>query len=163
MSNFPNIQQVLEDGGERIVRLMVNALQLDGAIFTGELAKSINSKVTETKDGATLSIEMLERGDFLDKGVSGTVNITNRPFKFTDKRPPIASLQTWARVKGVNVWYLQRKIYEDGIAPRRFIQPSLDEGIKWMQSKFEEAGEKDIEAQIFQLSLKGGTNKIEVK
>jgi len=63
MSNFPNIQQVLEDGGERIVLLMVNALQEKGAIFQGELAQSINSKVTETNDGATLTIEMLERGE----------------------------------------------------------------------------------------------------
>jgi len=160
MSNFPNIQQVLEDGGERIVLLMVNALQEKGAIFQGELAQSINSKVTETNDGATLTIEMLERGEYLDKGVNGTARVVGTtPFQFK-VGPPVEPLRTWARVKGFNVYALRNSIAKNGIAPRNFIQPSLDEGIRWMEGKFEEAGQKDIEATI---TLVGKESKIEVK
>lgn len=161
MSNFPNIEQVLQDGGERIVTIMVDALQQKGAIFQGELARSIQSEVTSDNDSMTLTISMLERGEFLDKGVNGTARVVGTtPFKFTTKKPPIDALRTWARVKDVNVWYLQDKLYQQGIQPRNFIQPSLDDGIRWMESKFEEAGQKDIEATI---SLVGKESKIEVR
>lgn len=160
MSNFPNIEQVLHDGGDRIVLLMVDALQQKGAIFQGELARSIQSNVTSDNDSMTLTIEMLERGEFLDKGVNGTVNtVGTTPFQFR-VGPPIDPLRTWARVKGFNVYALRNSIAKNGIAPRNFIQPSLDEGIRWMQSKFEEAGQKDIEATI---SLVGKESKIEVR
>ncbi len=160
MSNFPNIEQVLQDGGDRIVLLMVNALQEKGAIFQGELARSIQSNVTSDNDSMTLTIEMLERGEFLDKGVNGTAKtVGTTPFQFR-VGPPIDPLRTWARVKGFNVYALRNSIAKNGIAPRNFIQPSLEEGIRWMESKFEEAGQKDIEATI---SLVGKESKIEVR
>lgn len=162
MSDFPNIKEALEDGGQRIVDLMVNALQEKGAIFQGELAKSINYKVNETNNGAQLSISMLERGQFLDEGVNGLNRNVGSRFSYGNKMPPPQALSTWTRVKlgnDVSPYAVAKGIQQKGIKPRNFIQPSLADGIKYMEGKFEEAGQKDIEAVITQV---GSQSKIEV-
>jgi hypothetical protein len=163
MSDFPNIREVLEDGGQRIVDLMVNALQEKGAIFQGNLAQSINSRVSETNSGAELTITMLERGQFLDEGVNGLNRNVGSRFSYGNKMPPPQALATWTRVKlgnDVSPFAVAKSIQQKGIKPRNFIQPSLADGIRYMEQGFEEAGQKDIEAIITQV---GKESKIEVK
>jgi len=163
MSDFPNIREALEDGGQRIVDVMVNALQEKGAIFQGELAKSINYKVSETNSGAQLSISMLERGQFLDEGVNGLNRNVGSRFSYGNKMPPPQALATWTRVKlgnDVSPYAVAKGIQQKGIKPRNFIQPSLADGVRYMEGAFEEAGQKDIEAIITQV---GKESKIEVK
>lgn len=82
---------------------------------TSTLYNGINYKTIETKDGAILTFDFKEANDyweFVDKGVKGVGGtkadgsswkekiVTNSPFSYKNKKPPIKKLDGWVLRKG---------------------------------------------------------------
>lgn len=113
---------------------------------SGKLQSSI--KYTIDNDNLIGIVEMEDYGTFQDLGVNGKKQNNQSPYSFKSKRPPIDSLSKWANSKGINVWVLQKSIFEKGIKPKNFLEnPYLqkeNELAEIMNLVFSEQIEKDI-------------------
>lgn len=113
---------------ERFIRTLENDISDKVPRFSGALAESIKGGV-DLNGEPQLYVDMLEYGDYIDKGVNGTVNNWGSPYSFGDKMPPPKSLETWANAYNLNPWALAKSIQRKGIEPRNFAEnvPSLIE------------------------------------
>jgi len=100
----------------------VNRLQKKAPSRTGDLSKSIQYDA----QGEEISISMLSYGKFLEEGINGTERNVGSIYSFKDKKPPISSINEYAKSIGVNPFALQNSIYRKGIKPNKFIEPTLD-------------------------------------
>jgi len=104
-----------------------NAFQRFSPVFNSDLRKSIKLKRTENG----FLINGLNYFEFLDKGVSGSLNAKNAysifqydtPFSYKDKKPRLdQGLGDWAKSKGINKYAVQNSIFRKGIVPRKITQ-----------------------------------------
>lgn len=149
--DFPNVLAVLEAYGSSTVQLMKDTLSevkqtrsgngafrslRSNAIATGNLRNSITFDVV-WKDGVSSTIEftMDAYGKFVDSG--------RRP----GKQPPLDVIKEWTRIKGLPegiAYPIARKIGQEGIAARPFIQVSIDKGREAMIEELSVAYSIDI-------------------
>lgn len=87
-------------------------------VDSGKLKNSIKTVVLSPTEG---SVEMLEYGLYLDKGVNGIKKSYGSIYSYSSKKPPISSLN---RNSTINPYGLQQHIFNNGIAPRKFINQS---------------------------------------
>ena len=98
-----------------------------------KLYNSINGVSKVNKNSISLYFEMLDYGVYQDKGVSGKKKKYNTPYKYTNKMPPIKSLDKWIVKKGIapidkNCNFISRQSLKFAIAKSIFnngIKPSL--------------------------------------
>jgi len=141
MTNFTQLEKILNQGGQLITDKMRDTLIAGGHLKTGNLGKSLDYKVNEKNGDFTLAISGLEYGEFLDKGVRGTVSgISLANYQFKSKAiSPASKLPFPVRIA----------IARYGIKPVNFIQPSVDFVSKnFLDKQLEEAGAMDLEAYI---------------
>ena len=106
-------------------------------------------------------ITMLDYGDYIDRGVSGTKVKYDTPFKFT-KQPPLDSIKKWLSYRNVamkltgmdeDMTYSEidglafaiarnRKLF--GIKPRKFFTKAVKEVSSTIESDIEQAVKEDI-------------------
>ena len=101
-----------------------DSLKAKAPNFTGDLRNSIKFEVNN--DATGFSIFMNDYGKFVDEGVNGTEVSRGSSFSFGTKRPPIASVSSFAKSIGANPDALATSIWKKGIRPTHFIQESID-------------------------------------
>ncbi len=113
----------------------VNRLSNKAPNNSGDLARSISYDT----NGEEIDISMLSYGKFLEQGINGTERNVGSIYSFKNKKPPISSLQSYAKSRGINVYALQNSIYKKGIIPQPFIEPTLDKEIDTFADQYIEA------------------------
>lgn len=93
---------------------------------TGALGDSIAASFEQTSTGFTIGISMLDYGYYQDQGVNGINQNWGSPFSYRDKMPPASAFAKY----GGNGYPIAKSIYENGIRPKRFIEPVLDDNIE---------------------------------
>lgn len=111
-------------------------------ISSGSLRSSIKTNINSLDDGITISFSMLDYGYYQEKGVNGTKRSWGSPFNFT-KMPPTSALDGWVVKKGIAPrnnkgqfttrkglnFVIARSIMENGIRPKNFIEPAINNNI----------------------------------
>ena len=104
---------------------------------SGELARSLTSKLNVSKNSFSLEFLMNEYGNFQDKGVKGaksSAKAPNSPYKYTSKMPPSKAFDKWVIRKGIAprtkdgkfmsrkslTFLIARSVFEKGIKPTLF-------------------------------------------
>lgn len=134
MAEFNNNQEQRE-ALEKFANDYVILLKRTVPKNTGKLAQSIKAKV----DDDSVDIDAMNYINFLDQGVSGTKTKYRTGFGYKNKKPPISSLQGFARKTGINVYALQKSIFEDGIKPEGFITNTIDRETNELANELAEA------------------------
>jgi hypothetical protein len=119
---------------EQFTNELFNFLQ-DKLPRSGALAETLEY----TYDSNSMHIDTLPYFDFVEDGVNGTETNWGSPFSFTDKMPPIASIEDYANSIGINVFALQRTIFRKGIEPANVITPTFDNRVGELADNFSEA------------------------
>lgn len=155
MSTFTNIEEALEEFGERIKDQMIEQLMENKSFGKGDLARSIKGTVTQpSKDDYLLTISMLWYGKAVDEGIG----------RGPGKMPPVQDIQDWIKYKKIPkpssfptteafAWAVAKTIAKNGTdpKPRPFIMNSIETAKKnFGDELLENAGEEDINKKIQQ-------------
>lgn len=158
-------KKTLERFRRNVVRASRKNLQKKNS--TGELHKSVTSKLKIHKNSFTLSFLMEDYGVFQDKGVSGIKKKYNTPFSYKSKggknglkgMPPPKVFDKWNIRRGIaprdkKGKFLKRKqinfliaksIFEKGIKPTRFFTDPFEKEFKKLSKDITEAYALDVE------------------
>jgi len=125
-----------------------------------KLYDSIGYETQEHPNSIEFSFNMLPYGDFVDKGVSGTQQRYNTPFKFTNKMPPREPILKWIKARRLNLrddqgrfakggqktlaFLIQRKLFTKGMKPTHFYSKPFDRLFKRMPQELLEAYQFDM-------------------
>ena len=138
---------------DSIVQLLKNNTPTN----TGALQGSATSYITPSTEGALIQIEMLPYGTFVDKGVNGVEVDWGSPYSFTNKRPPASAFSSYTSDLSEQ-FAIATSVYKNGIRPRNFIQPVIDQKIEGLaeviagtvfENFFNQYNNKEITIQIF--------------
>ena len=111
---------------------------------SGDLAKSLTSRLNVSKNSFSLEFLMEEYGNYQDKGVSGKNKKYNTPYKYTNKMPPSKALDKWTIRKGIAprdkegkflsrkslTFLIARSIFKNGIKPTLFFTKPFEKEFK---------------------------------
>lgn len=107
-------------------RVRINA-ENERHFVTGEMVR------LQAEKNANGSIDVFGYDYLLyqDQGINGSVEKHyDTPFEFKDKMPPIEPIREWCKAKGLPAgyeWYVQKKIFREGIPPTRVMTRELDQ------------------------------------
>ena len=137
---------------------------------TGDLSKSLKSRVKESKNSIEISFSMKAYGFFQDRGVHGKKSsyIVNKgsPYKYRDKAPPPEAFDKWAVKKLPNAtrnekgqfasrksltFALSRHIYNHGIKATLFFTKPFEKHLKRLPDELIERYKLDIEKLFSQI------------
>lgn len=139
------IKQVLNKFGKDVIQQSRSRLTKEKKNATNELYNSLNftEPVVSNKGNLiSFSFEMLDYGEFIDKGVSGVDVKYNTPFSYTTKPPPPSVFGKWAKAKGIKPrdkktgkfitakqfgFIMSRHIFSKGQEPTRFFSLSFEQ------------------------------------
>ncbi len=114
---------------------------------TGALSNSFKP----TQQDSNLKISFLQYGEYVDSG--------RAPGKF----PPVKPIQEWAKTKGIPgnaAWAIAKSIEKNGIKPRPFIQPTLNDIVKDILVP---QIEKQVTPQVEQMVVNSLPKEIDIK
>jgi len=137
---------VVQAWGDELVNQLVYSLGLNG-IDDGQLANSVRYEVTKNGNGLSFKLFFEDYGVFQDEGVRGAGGVRkstskfgkgrrgqiwkqNAPssrFKYTNKKPPIKAIETWANSKGLNKYAVRESIFRQGLKPTHWFTRIIDE------------------------------------
>lgn len=138
-------------------------LTKSGKSSSGKLYKSLNSKLIETSGSlVSLTFEMVDYGEFQDRGVSGKNKKYNTPYSYTTKMPPPQAFDKWVVRKGIAPrgkggkfssreglkFAIAKAIYKNGIRPSMFFTKPFEAAFKRLPDELIEAYSIGIEKQI---------------
>lgn len=127
-----------------------------------ELYNSLGYQVSQSAQTTSVAFEMIDYGMFQDRGVSGTENKYNTPYKYTNKMPPAKAFDKWTvrkgiaprgkggkfeKRKGLN-YAIAKSIYKKGIRPSMFFTKPFASAFKRLPDELVEAYSIGIEKQI---------------
>lgn len=124
------------------IQSMVQDIKDDVPVSSGALRDSIEAKVELSDDGFEVGINMLDYGLYQDKGVNGLKKNWGSPYSFSGMIPS-SSLDKWivktglaprssgkfTSRKGLS-FVIARSIIINGIKPKNFIEPNLDDQLE---------------------------------
>ena len=138
---------------------------------TGDLSKSLKSRVKESPNSIEITFRMKAYGFFQDRGVKGKESGKSLSgFKYKDKAPPASAFSQWAikklpkqtrDSKGRFVtrkslqFALARHIYKKGIKPTLFFTKPFEKHFKKLPEEIIEKYKLDIDKLFNQIE---GTN-----
>ena len=122
------------------------------------LYNSIKGVSKANKNSISLYFEMLDYGEFQDKGVSGKFKKYSTPFSYRDKMPPTKALDKWIVKKGIAPrdekgrlmnrqslkFAIARSIFKNGIKPSLFFTKPFEKGYKTLPKELIDAYGLDI-------------------
>ena len=125
-----------------------------------KLYNSIGYETEQHPNSIEFSFNMLPYGDFVDKGVSGTQQRYNTPFKYTNEPPPFKDLYEWVKARRLNLrdkngrfakggqktltFLIRRKIFTKGMKPTHFYSKPFDRLFKRLPQELIEAYQLDM-------------------
>lgn len=141
---------------------------------TGNLSKSLKSRVKESKNSIEITFNMEPYGFFQDRGVKGKKSGRSLSgFKYKDKAPPTKAFHRWAIKKGITTgkdpktgrfvsikslkFALSRHIYNHGIKPTLFFTKPFEKHYKKFPDEIIKRYGLDVEklfSQIEKINLK---------
>ncbi len=140
--------------GELAATYMQTYLKDNDVNSTGDLSRNIDVKVNEKDNIIDVSIEMPEYGKFVDEGRKGKGKYNKSTYRRGGGFPPIKAIKEWIKQKPISLkggasidtaaFLIGRKIYEEGIKPKPFIQYSIERAIEDSEDAVYDALENDI-------------------
>ena len=142
------IKDVLNKFGRSVVQQSRSRLTKQKKNATKDLYNSLNftpAKVSKKGNLVSFSFEMLEYGEYIDKGVSGVDVKYDTPYSYTTKAPPPSVFSKWAKAKGIKPrdrktgkfitakqfgFIMSRHIFTKGQKPTRFFSLSFEQQFK---------------------------------
>ena len=139
------IKRVLNKFGKDVIQQSRSRLTKQKKNATNDLYNSLNftEPVVSNKGNLiSFSFEMLDYGEFIDKGVSGVDVKYDTPFSYTTKPPPPSVFGKWAKAKGIKPrdkktgkfitakqfgFIMSRHIFSKGQQPTRFFSLSFEQ------------------------------------
>ena len=139
------IKRVLNKFGKDVIQQSRSRLTKQKKNATNDLYNSLNftEPVVSNKGNLiSFSFEMLDYGEFIDKGVSGVDVKYNTPFSYSTKPPPPSVFGKWAKAKGIKPrdkktgkfitakqfgFIMSRHIFSKGQEPTRFFSLSFEQ------------------------------------
>jgi hypothetical protein len=157
---------VIKESRSNLTRMGKNA--------SNSLYQSLRGTIDKENNYYLVGFQMMEYGDFVDKGVKGAFpslvkggvqKAPNSPYKFGNKMPPREPLIKWAKLKGIKLrdkkgrfkkgglntlgFLLQRSIYAQGIKPSLFFTKAFENGYnKYIKKDLAKAFASDVEAIV---------------
>lgn len=149
-----HIEEQMKDVGELAATYMQTYLKDNDVNSSNNLSNNIDVKVSESNDIIDVSIEMPEYGKFVDEGRKGKGPYDRKTYKRGGGFPPIKAIKEWIKEKPISLkggvkletaaFLIGRKIYEEGIKPKPFIQTSIERAIEDSEDAVYDALENDI-------------------
>lgn len=136
---------------------IVDLLKSETPTNMGDLRNSMNAVVTSSTDGPQIQISMSYYGKFIDEGVNGVEVSWGSPYSFTSKRPPASAFESYTSDLSEQ-FAIAASVYKNGIQPRDFIQPVIDEKLQGLSDMilnsiwdnfFNERNKKEITIKIW--------------
>jgi len=141
---------------------------------SGNLSKSLKSRVKESKNSIEITFNMDAYGFFQDRGVQGKKSGRSLSgFKYKDKAPPTKAFHRWAIKKGITTgkdpktgrfvsikslkFALSRHVYNHGIKPTLFFTKPFTKYTKKLPNEIIEKYKLDVDklfSQIEKTTLK---------
>ena len=97
------LKDALDDFGKYVVQQSRSNLSKNDKNVSKNLYNSINYETKVNKNSFELTINMVDYGKFIDKGVKGvnsSAKAPTSPFKYTNKMPPAKVFSDWIVRKG---------------------------------------------------------------
>lgn len=132
--NFRRSKIVLNTFAKYVIKQSRSNLTKGKKNSSKALYDSLDYKILESKNEIDLLFEMLEYGEYQDKGVSGTKTKYDTPYSYTNKRPPAKAFDKWTVRKGIAPresggrfakrkglsFAIAKTVFEQGIKPSLF-------------------------------------------
>jgi hypothetical protein len=160
----PNyIKRVLNNFGKAVVQQSRSRLTKEKKNATNELYNSLSftpAKVSNRGNLISFSFEMLDYGEFIDKGVSGVDVKYKTPFSYSTKPPPPSVFSEWAKAKGIKPrdkktgkfitakqfgFIMSRHIFSKGQEPTNFFTLSFEQQYKKLPDELLKAFGDDLD------------------
>lgn len=110
------------------INAMVEDIKASAPNNTGALKNSIQSNITTDNNGFEVGIEMLEYGEYQDKGVNGIERSWGSPYTFKKRIPSSAFSRYTNSLSGR--FAIATAVRKNGIRPKNFIEPNLDKKLE---------------------------------
>jgi len=121
INDWKNIQSYIDS--------ISDDLRIAAPELSGDLKNSIEAIVVPSSSGAQIQFDMLYYGRFIDQGVNG-INVSwGSPYSFRDKMPPSSAFSSYTSDLSEQ-FAIAASVYRNGIRPRDFIQPVIDDKIE---------------------------------
>ena len=175
MSQFDNIQKVLEDFKNKVISEAKNNLK-----SKGKLNNSLRAFVKQSRNSIQISFEMESYGAFVDRGVKGNKSSnkgnrqTESPYKFGTNSSLIGKakggmsgiMTKWVKQKGFQFrdkqgrfmsyksmgYIIARSIYNKGLKPTLFFTKPFEKHFKNLPKELIEKYGLDIEKLFDQIT-----------
>ena len=160
----PNyIKRVLNNFGKSVVQQSRSRLTKEKKNATNKLYNSLSftpAKVSNRGNLISFSFEMLDYGEFIDKGVSGVDQKYDTPYAYTTKPPPPSVFSEWAKAKGIKPrdkktgkfitakqfgFIMSRHIFSKGQEPTNFFTLSFEQQYKKLPDELLKAFGDDLD------------------
>lgn len=167
---WENLERVLNEFADAVVQKARENLERNGTNATGALSQSLDDhrdervKIEEDRYQVFIALEdywrYIEYGTgpaHVKEGVD-EFNVLHLGVQHTGEPraqywPPIGVLRTWANVKGLGgdesfPYAVQGKIHKEGVEPKPFLEPAIEETLPRFEDAIREAIEADVEAYV---------------
>ena len=165
MLNRNFIADELNKFGDKVVKNAKANLASSKSNFTNDLYNSIShdpARVSNAGNIVSLSLTMLDYGDYQDQGVRGVGGVrkttskfksTNNkgkmwkqnapkdtPFSFNKDKPiPAIVFEDWAKKKGLSPFAVAVSVWRQGLKPKRFFTNAFEEAYETLPDEILEA------------------------
>jgi len=150
------LKAALDDFGKYVVQQSRSNLSKQDKNVSKNLYNSISYETKVNKNSFELTINMVDYGKFIDKGVKGvnsSAKAPTSPFKYTNKRPPSRVFDKWSIKRGFAArdekgrflprktinFLIAKSIYEKGIKTTNFLTTPFERAFKRLPDDVVEA------------------------
>lgn len=152
--DYPNLSQVLNDMGRRMVEYMREKLKENGTNASGKLSSSIAHLVQQDGQAFEVSISLEEYWKYVEYGTKPHWVPVDKLREWIIVKPVIpearnGKLPTVDQLAHMINW----KIHEKGTQPQEFFWNSVEEAVADFEAAVEEALGRDIDMQVEALLL----------
>lgn len=165
-----NLERVLNEFADAVIQKAKENLSKNGTNATGALSQSMDQNKDERvkieEDRFQVFIALEDYWKYIEYG-TGPAHVKEGVDEYNvihlgvqhggDKRPqywpPIGVLRNWVNVKGLGgdrdlPYAVQGKIHRDGIEPKPFLEPAIEETLPRYEDAINQAIEDDVDAYV---------------
>ena len=158
-----NTERALNKFGKAVVQQSRSRLTKEKKNATSDLYNSLSftpAKISNNGNIVSFSFEMLDYGEYVDKGVSGVDQKYDTPYAYTTKPPPPSVFGKWAKAKGIKPrdkktvnlllikqfgFIMSRHIFSKGQKPTKFFSLSFEQQFKKLPNEIVKAFNLDLD------------------